>query len=662
MPSRRELANAIRVLAMDAVQRANCGHPGMPMGMADIAEVLWNDYLKFNPADPSWSDRDRFILSNGHGSMLQYALLHLSGFDLSIEELKNFRQLHSKTPGHPEYREVPGVEATTGPLGQGLANGVGMALAERMLAQQFNRPNFNLVDHYTYVFCGDGCLMEGISHEACSLAGTWGLAKLIVGYDDNGISIDGKVEAWFNEDTAKRFEAYNWQVIRDVDGHDTGAITAAFNAAKAETNKPTLIIFKTHIGYGSPNKVGTAGVHGAALGDEEIALTRKQLNWNHSPFEIPKDIYQTYDAKARGQQHQSEWNTLFAKYETEFPELAAEFLRRQGGFLPEDFAQQSEAFIQSTITSQEKIATRKASQQCLQAYGPLLPELVGGSADLTGSNNTNWDGSEAIGKNHFNGNYIYYGVREFGMAAIANGLALHGAFIPYFGTFLVFSDYACNAVRLSALMQIKTIAVFTHDSIALGEDGPTHQPVEQINSLRDIPGLDVWRPANLTEAAVAWQQAVKHAGPSALIATRQGLAPIKIHAADLIKRGGYIIYEPDTNPVALLIATGSEVSLALQTAELLKAENIAVRVVSMPCAEEFLRQDKSYQEKVLAPQLKIRLAIEMGSTSFWYRFVGDQGAVFGVDRFGISAPLKDLLAEFGFTAENMAAQLKKLLK
>ena len=660
MPSRRDLANAIRFLAIDAVQQANSGHPGMPMGMADIAEVLWNDFLKFNPANPQWADRDRFIVSNGHGCMLHYALLHLAGFNLSIDDIKNFRQWGSPTPGHPEYGHTPGIETTTGPLGQGLANAVGMALAEKLLATQFNRPGFELINHYTYVFCGDGCLMEGISHEACSLAGTMGLDKLIVFYDANSISIDGDCQAWFSDDTAKRFAAYHWHVVEAVDGHDAGAIQAAIKAAHAETARPTLIICHTHIGFGSPNKVDTAGVHGSPLGADEMALTRQALNWPHSAFEIPESIYAAYDARTRGGDAEQSWNALFAKYENEFPELAAQFLRRQGGFLPEEFTQAIDEFITASVSEQGAIATRKASGKCIEVIAPHLPELVGGSADLTGSNNTDWSGTTMINPKNFTGNYIHYGVREFGMSAIANGLALHRGIIPYVGTFLVFADYARNAIRLSAMMQARVIYVLTHDSIGLGEDGPTHQPIEHLPMLRNTPGLQVWRPCNVVETAVAWRESLNLNGPSALILSRQSIPAVTTATPDLLARGGYIIKET-TNPIAILIATGSEVPLAVAAADQLAAEGLAVRVVSMPCVERFLAQDQSYRDAVLPPEIGARIALEMGSSAFWYQFVGDRGAVIGIDQFGASAPAATLIENYGFTAANVIQHLKRLM-
>ena len=663
MSSRRELANALRVLAMDAVQKANSGHPGMPMGMADIAEVLWRDFIKVNPANPKWPNRDRFVLSNGHGAMLLYGLLHLTGFDVSIDDLKNFRQLNSKTPGHPEYGDTPGVETTTGPLGQGLANAVGMAVAEKSLATHFNRDGHSIVDHHTYAFVGDGCLMEGISHEACSLAGTLQLGKLIVLFDDNGISIDGDVTGWFTDDTPKRFEAYGWQVIPSVDGHDSGAIQQAIAKAKSDTKRPTIICCKTQIGYGSPNKVGTAATHGAPLGDEEIALTRKALDWPHGPFEIPKDILAQWNASEKGRTLEDEWNKRFAKYETAHPELAAEFLRRLHGALTENWAQASQQFIRDAQQKTSAVATRKASLASLNAYSPLLPELIGGSADLTGSNCTAWAKSKIITGDDFTGDYIEYGVREFAMSAMMNGLALHGGFIPFAGTFLVFSDYARNAVRLSALMQQRVIFVYTHDSIGLGEDGPTHQPISQAASLRLIPGLNVWRPCDLTETAVAWQQAIERTGPSSLLLTRQNVAHQTRNetAINNIQRGAYVLYGNSETPDGLIIATGSEVELAVEAAQQLSKEDINIRVVSMPCCDVFKAQDAAYRDAVIPKQIKARVAVEAGVTDGWYQFVGDSGVVIGIDRFGKSAPAKAVYADFGITAEGIKQAMLKLL-
>ena len=645
---------------MDAVQKANSGHPGAPMGMAEIAEVLWRRHLRHNPANPRWADRDRFVLSNGHGSMLLYALLHLTGYDVSIDDLKNFRQFHSKTPGHPEVGHTPGIETTTGPLGQGIANAVGMALAEKVLAAQFNRPGHAIVDHATYVFLGDGCLMEGISHEACSLAGTLGLGKLTAFYDDNGISIDGRVEGWFTDDTPKRFEAYGWQVIANVDGHDAAAIEAALLMGRAETNKPTLICCKTKIGMGSPNKAGSHDVHGSPLGADEIAATRAAIGWNHAPFEIPADIYAAWDGKARGALAESDWNTRFAAYQAAFPELADEFSRRMAGQLPAGWATGATKALAEIAAKAENIATRKASQNAINAFAPLLPELIGGSADLAGSNLTLWKGSKGVSKTS-GGNYIYYGVREFGMTAIANGLALHGGLIPYTATFLVFSDYARNAIRMAALMKQRQIMVYTHDSIGLGEDGPTHQPVEHVSSLRLIPGVDVWRPADATETAVAWQAAIERAdGPSVLALSRQNLPTVtRAITAETIRRGGYVLSDND-KPQALLIATGSEIKLALDAQQALAAAGIATRVVSMPCADVFDRQDKAYRETVL-PCGVPRLAIEAGVGDFWRKYVGLDGAVIGIDRFGESAPAGELFKFFGFTVEHVVATVKEIL-
>ncbi len=663
MVSRHECANAVRALAMDAVQKANCGHPGMPMGMADIAQVLWQDHLQFNPVNPNWLNRDRFILSNGHGVMLQYALLHLTGFDLSIQDIKDFRQLHSRTPGHPEFGETPGIEATTGPLGQGLANGVGMAIAEQMLSAEFNQDGFDLIDHYTYIFAGDGCLMEGISHEACSLAGTLGLGKLIVFWDDNGISIDGDVSGWFTDNTPMRFQAYNWHVIENVDGHDFEAVDKAINEAKKITDKPTLICTKTKIGYGAPNLAGTADAHGAALGEEEIALARKELNWNYPPFEIPQEIYQAWDRKAQGEVLESDWNKLFAKYETQYPQLAAELLRRTQGWEPSDWISKSEEFIAEQQKKQLDIATRKASKQAIEAYAPFLPELVGGSADLSGSNCTEWKASKVFTKTCRDGNYINYGVREFAMSAIMNGLALHGGFIPFAGTFLVFSDYARNAVRLSAMMKQRVIYVYTHDSIGLGEDGPTHQPIEHATMLRITPGLTVWRPCDAVETAVAWRQAIIHRGPSCLLLTRQNVPHMQRDDLMLrnITRGGYVLTSAETKVDAIIIATGSEVSLAMAASEQLLSQDIHLRVVSMPSCEIFKAQDQQYKDSVLPPQVTKRIAIEAGAKDYWYQFVGAHGVVIGMDTFGNSAPGKEVMSAYGFSVENIISQVTKLI-
>ena len=663
MAARRELANAVRALSMDAVQRANSGHPGAPMGMADIAEVLWNDFLKHNPADPNWSNRDRFVLSNGHGSMLLYSLLHLSGYDLTIDDLKNFRQLHSKTPGHPEYGYAPGVETTTGPLGQGIANAIGMALAEKVLAAQFNRPGYSIVDHQTYTFLGDGCLMEGISHEVCSLAGTLGLGKLIAFYDDNGISIDGEVEGWFSDDTPARFEAYGWHVIPKIDGHDSEAIKAAIQAARDEPNKPTLICCKTIIGFGSPNKQGKEDCHGAALGDDEVALTRESLGWHHPPFEIPGDIANQWDAKAKGHEAQSQWANSFADYQVAFPDLAREFERRMSGRLPDNFESMADAYIAECQEKMEKVASRKASQNCLNAYGPLLPELLGGSADLAGSNLTIWSGSRDISNDNCDGNYIYYGVREFGMSAMMNGIALHGGFINYGATFLMFMEYARNAVRMAAIMKQQSIFVYTHDSIGLGEDGPTHQPVEQLSALRSTPNLNTWRPCDAVESAVAWKSAIQYqTGPSALVFSRQGLAamPRTQQQVSDIARGGYVLKDFE-NPVAIIIATGSEMELAMSAADVLADQNIGVSVVSMPCAEVFSKQSAKYQESVLPSGVRARIAVEALHADYWHKFVGLDGLVVGMHTFGESAPGGELMKEFGFTVDNVVNSVKRVI-
>ena len=656
MASRRDLANAIRALSMDAVQQANSGHPGAPMGMADIAEVLWRDHLKHNPNAPDWANRDRFVLSTGHGSMLLYSLLHLTGYQLPIEEIKNFRQLHAMTPGHPEYGYAPGVETTTGPLGQGISNAVGMALAEKVLAAQFNRPEHLLVDHFTYVFLGDGCLMEGISHEVCSLAGTLQLGKLIAFYDDNGISIDGEVDDWFSDDTSSRFEAYNWHVIPDVDGHDSVAINNAIEAAKA-SDKPTLICCKTTIGFGSPNKQGKEDCHGAPLGADEIALTREQLGWQYGPFEIPDAYYAEWNCVEKGTASQQAWDQQFAAYKTEYPDLADEFERRSNGELPAGFSDKADAYIQQCQDSMEKVASRKASQNCLNAFGPLLPELIGGSADLAGSNLTIWSGSKPITADDAQGNYIYYGVREFGMSAIMNGIALHGGFINYGATFLMFMEYARNAVRMSALMKQQSIFVYTHDSIGLGEDGPTHQPVEQLSALRSTPNLHTWRPCDTVESAVSWKHAIeRREGPTALVFSRQGLTPVQRDSQQVqaIARGGYTLRDVQ-DPQAILIATGSEVDITLQAADVLAQTNIAVRVVSMPCAEIFCEQEQSYQEQVLPSSIRARVAVEALHADYWHKFVGLDGRVVGMRTFGESAPGGELMKEFGFTVKNVVA-------
>lgn len=650
---------------MDAVQRANSGHPGMPMGMADIAEVLWNDFLCHNPANPHWPDRDRFVLSNGHGSMLQYALLHLSGYDLPMEELRNFRQLHSRTPGHPEFGYTPGVETTTGPLGQGVANAVGMALAEKILAARFNRPDHSVVDHRTYVFLGDGCLMEGISHEACSLAGTLKLGKLIAIYDDNGISIDGQVQGWFTDDTARRFEAYGWQVIRDVDGHDPQAVHRALQQAIANEEQPSLICARTTIGFGSPHKAGTEGVHGAALGEEEVAASRRQLGWQYGEFEIPDTIYAGWDARRRGAEREQSWQERFEAYRQAHPELAAELERRLRGDLPEAFSARAAQFVAEVQETGKKVASRKASQMALEGFGPLLPELIGGSADLTGSNNTNWSGSKSISGDDADGNYIHYGVREFGMSAIMSGLALHGGFIPYGGTFLVFSDYARNAVRMAALMGIGTIYVYTHDSIGLGEDGPTHQPVEHLASLRLIPNLAVWRPCDAAETVAAWRVALqRRQAPTALALSRQGLAAQARDQSALanIERGGYVLKEAEGGtPGIILMASGSEVGLAMEAAEQLVERGQRVRVVSMPSIETFMAQDQAYRQAVLPAQVPARVAVEAGLADSWRGLVGDRGRIVALSAFGESAPAADVYRHFGLTAEAVVEAAETLI-
>jgi transketolase len=659
--SPQTLANALRFLSIDAVQKANSGHPGMPMGMADIAEALWNRHLRHNPKNPHWSNRDRFVLSNGHGSMLLYSLLHLSGYDLSLDDLKAFRQLHSKTPGHPEYALTPGVETTTGPLGQGISNAVGMAIAERMLAQEFNQPGHEIVDHHTYAFVGDGCLMEGISHEVCSLAGTLKLAKLIVLYDDNSISIDGHVAGWFADDTPKRFESYGWNVIRAVDGHDAAAVSEAIAAART-SDRPTLICCKTQIGWGSPAKAGTADVHGSPLGDKEIALTREALGWTHEPFVIPKDIRLAWDATSRGAQWEAEWQACFAGYRAEFPALAKEFERRMSGDLPDSWANTVAALETAVREKGETIATRKASQNAINALAPALPELVGGSADLAASNLTQW-ASAPVFTAEAGGRYINYGVREFGMSAIMNGLALHGGVIPFGGTFLTFSDYARNALRMAALMKLGVIFVYTHDSIGLGEDGPTHQPVEHLASLRVMPGLDVWRPADSLESAFAWVCAVeRNDGPSALVFSRQNLPYLKevTRSAEDIRRGGYIVLEGGAHPELILMATGSEVQLALKAHAELSAQGVDVRVVSMPCVEAFERQDAAWKEHVLPSELP-RVAIEAGVGESWYRYVGREGAVISLERYGESAPAQELFNYFGFTVERIVKTVRDVL-
>ncbi len=664
MPSRRERANAIRALSMDAVQKANSGHPGAPMGMADIAEVLWRDYLKHNPSNPQFADRDRFVLSNGHGSMLIYSLLHLTGYDLSIDDLKGFRQLHSRTPGHPEYGYTPGVETTTGPLGQGIANAVGFAIAEKVLAGQFNREGHTIVDHNTYVFLGDGCMMEGISHEVASLAGTLGLNKLIAFYDDNGISIDGEVEGWFTDDTPKRFESYDWQVIRNVNGHDAEEIKTAIETAR-KSDRPTLICCKTIIGFGSPNKQGKEDCHGAPLGNDEIALARQELGWNHGPFEIPADIYAEWDAKAAGARLEAEWNQRFDAYAKAYPELAAEFKRRLAGELPADFAEKAQAYVAEVAAKGETIASRKASQNSLNAFGPLLPELLGGSADLAGSNLTLWKGCKGVKSDDASGNYLFYGVREFGMTAIMNGVALHGGLVPYGATFLMFMEYARNAVRMSALMKQRVIHVYTHDSIGLGEDGPTHQPIEQLTSLRSTPNLDTWRPADAVESAACWAYALqRNDGPSALVFSRQNLQHQQRDAAQIanIGRGGYVLKDCVGEPELILIATGSEVGLAVQAFDKLSEQGRKVRVVSMPCTSVFDAQDAAYKQSVLPLEVGARIAIEAAHADFWYKYVGLEGRVIGMTSYGESAPAAALFEAFGFTLENILGTAEELLE
>ena len=661
---RRTKANAIRALSMDAVQKAKSGHPGMPMGMADIAEALWSDYLRHNPANPKWADRDRFILSNGHGSMLHYSLLHLAGYDLPIEELKNFRQLHSRTPGHPEYGYAPGIETTTGPLGQGITNGVGMALAEKVLAAQFNRDGHTVVDHHTYVFLGDGCLMEGISHEACSLAGTLGLGKLVTFWDDNGISIDGKVQGWFTDDTPARFRAYGWQVIEGVDGHDPQAIARAIDEAHADSERPSLICCRTVIGWGSPNKQGKESCHGAPLGDEEIALTREAMGWMHAPFEVPEDVRAAWDATTKGGAREKDWQQRFEAYRADHPQLAAEFERRMAGDLPVDWPEEVEVFVASVDADAKTVATRKASQLALEGFGPMLSELIGGSADLAGSNLTLWSGSKSISKEDAAGNYLYFGVREFGMAALCNGIALHGGLIPYSATFLVFADYARNALRMAALMKIRQVFVFTHDSIGLGEDGPTHQPVEHVASLRLIPNMSVWRPCDAVETAVAWRSALERdSGPTSLALSRQNLPHQARDAGQIVNiaRGGYVLADCEGTPEAIIIATGSEVALAMDAAGALSEKGRHVRVVSMPSTDVFDTQDGAYCEAVLPAAVSARVAVEAGVTSCWLKYVGLDGAVVGIDSFGESAPAEVAFEHFGFTVDNIVASVESVL-
>ncbi len=659
---RRQLANAIRALSMDAVQQAKSGHPGAPMGMADIAEVLWNDHLKHNPGNPDWFDRDRFVLSNGHGSMLLYSLLHLSGYALPMAELRRFRQLHSMTPGHPEFGYTPGVETTTGPLGQGIANAVGMALAEKTLAAQFNRPDHRLVDHHTWVFAGDGCLMEGISHEVCSLAGTLGLGKLIVCYDANGISIDGEVEAWFSDDTKRRFEAYGWQVL-ETDGHDPAAVDRAIGAARAETARPSLLICRTIIGFGSPNKQGTAATHGSPLGADEVQAARGELDWPHAPFVMPENILRAWDATEKGLEAESAWQEKLVRYQREHPELALEFTRRMKGELRADFAERARAFVRRCQQRGANVASRKASQDCLEEYGALLPELIGGSADLTGSNLTLWSGSRSV-VDAADGNYIYFGVREFGMTAIATGMALHGGFIPYCATFLMFMEYARNAVRMACLMKQRNILVYTHDSIGQGEDGPTHQPIEQLTNLRTTPNLSVWRPCDSVEAATAWRAAIERRdGPTALVFSRQTLAhqPRDDAQVDAIACGGYVLLDCAGEPELVIIATGSEVQVSFEAVRVLQAENIAARLVSMPSVDVFEAQDEAWRESVLPGGLRRRLAVEAGAVDYWRKFVGLDGRVIGMTSFGESAPGGDLMRHFGFAADNIAAAARALL-
>lgn len=664
MPSRKQLANAIRALSMDAVQRANSGHPGAPMGMADIAEALWNDFMRHNPANPNWFNRDRFVLSNGHASMLLYAVLHLTGYDLSVDELRNFRQLGSKTPGHPEYKRTPGVETTTGPLGQGLANAVGMAIAEHVLAAEFNRPGYNIVDHYTYAFMGDGCLMEGISHEACSLASTLGLGKLICIYDDNDVSIDGDVLGWFTDETPKRFEAYHWHVIPEVDGHDFEAITLALQQAHAVTDRPSLICCNTLIGCGAPRKAGTAEVHGAPLGDEEVALTRKHIGWHYEPFEIPDDIYAGWDARSKGNDWEMEWRRLCEAYQSEYPDLAIEFQRRINGELPKNWHEKVQAYILDAAEKAEDISSRVSSQKALNAYGPLLPELLGGSADLTLSNNTFWNGSIVIDRTGPAGNYLYYGVREFGMSAIMNGIALHGGFVPYGGTFLTFSDYSRNAVRMASLIGARVLFIFTHDSIGVGEDGPTHHPIEHLASLRLIPNVSLWRPCDAVETAVAWKQAVERSdGPTCMAFSRQKLfhQPRTPEQIEAIGRGGYVLLDCERTPEAIIIATGSEVHPAVGAAKQLTAQGRKIRVVSLPSVNVFEHQDAVYRESVLPSTVIKRVVVEAGATAAWYKYVGLDGKIIGLDCFGISAPADTLFEYFGFTVDNVVRAVEELL-
>ena len=665
MGNRRELANAIRALSMDAVQCANSGHPGMPMGMADIAEVLWNDYLKHNPRDPRWPDRDRFVLSNGHGSMLLYSLLHLTGYDVSMEEIRNFRQLHSRTPGHPEFGDTPGVETTTGPLGQGLANAVGMALAEKILAATFNRDGLDIVDHHTYVFAGDGCLMEGISHEVCSLAGTLGLGKLIMFYDDNGVSIDGEVKDWFTDDTPVRFRSYGWDVIADVDGHDAVQVRNAIEQARREQARPTLVCCKTVIGWGAPNKQGTAATHGAPLGEQEIEQARERIGWHHEPFHVPESVYGQWNAVEKGSAQQGLWDEKFNRYRERHPQLAAEFTRRMHGELPSDWSAGSAKVIDKAVADEQAVATRKASELALEGYASLLPEVIGGSADLTGSNNTWWSGSTAVSAAHEPGNYIFYGVREFGMSAINSGIALHGGFIPYGATFLVFSEYARNALRMASLMGLRSIFVYTHDSVGLGEDGPTHQAVEQLATLRYIPNMSVWRAADTVETAVAWKFAIeREAGPTCLVFSRQNLPfiPRTAEQVSRIARGGYVLFDCAATPELILIATGSEVGIALQAAEELNRQGKQVRLVSMPCTDAFDAQDDAYRDSVLPGSVRKRLAIEAGVPDYWKKYVGFEGDAMGISTFGMSAPGNAVMQHFGFTSERIVRRALEILE
>jgi len=664
MPTRQQLANALRFLSIDAIQKANSGHPGMPMGMADIAEVLWNEFLRHNPNNPNWLNRDRFVLSNGHGSMLQYSLLHLTGYKVSLDDLQNFRQLNSITPGHPEYGLTPGIETTTGPLGQGLANAVGMAIAAKTLAQTFNREKFNLIDHYTYVFLGDGCLMEGISHEVCSLAGVFGLGKLIAFWDNNHISIDGNTDEWFVDDTPARFRAYDWHVITDVDGHNANAVQDAIKQAQQVNDKPTLICCRTTIGFGSPNKGGTASCHGSPLGDDEIALVREKLNWQHSPFVIPKEIYEKFDARNKGEKQEKTWQSKFVEYKKAYPTEAKELERRMRGDLPDDWEKLTQKTLREFVDNPEDIATRKASQKVLEALGTSLPELLGGSADLSGSNLTIWSGSKKLTRDNADANYIHYGVREFGMSAMMNGMALYGGFIPYGGTFLVFYSYAASATRMAAMMKSRVIFIYTHDSIGLGEDGPTHQPIEQTAALRATPNMSVWRPCDHVETLVAWQTAIERQdGPTSLLLSRQGM-PAQTRDQEMldnIKRGGYVLFGGDKTPDGIIIATGSEVSLSIAAAEKLKQQGKNIRVVSMPSMDVFWAQDQAYRDKVLPPAVTARVAVEAAVPDGWYRLVGDKGVVIGMDRFGESAPAKDLFKEFGFTVDHVVALMLNII-